>query len=145
MSNVSPTAINKGPVFRAGLAPSIVAAQTTLPSMRGTLTGWFKPMVIGVVTEAIAEGGDQDGQAKATVREVKTSGMMQPGDAEKLTIESQGQRSWDNFILHVYPQLDVKTDTRITVRGVPFRVMGKKDFTANGYIRYDLMEDYATA
>lgn len=145
MNKGASSTINPGPVFQAGLAPSIEAAQTTQPSMRGTLAGWFKPMTIGVVTEAITGGGETDGQAKASVRELKTSGMMQPGDAEQLTIQSQGQRSWDNFMLHVYRQLDVRTDTRIIIKDVPYRVMGRKDFIANGYIRYDLMEDYENA
>lgn len=145
ISNAAPNAINKGPVFRAGLAPSIVAGQTTLPSVRGTLTGWFKPMTVGVVEEKIAQGGDNDGQAVATVREVKTSGLLQPGSDEVLAIKPEGQRSWQTWTMHVYPQLDVKTDTRITIAGVPYRVMTRKDFVANGYIRYGLVEDYENA
>lgn len=145
MINPSPAVINAGPVFCAGRAGSITAAQTTLPSMRGTLAGWLKPMIIAIVTTAIAEGGDNDGQAVASEREIRTSGVLQPGDAEKLEIKTGGERSWANWVLHVYPQLDVATDTRLKINGTFYRVTSRTDYNANGYIRYDLAEDYADA
>ena len=141
----SATAINRGPVFQAGLAKTIVSAQTTLPSMRGTLAGWAKPIVIGVVTTTIASEGDNDGQAQPSVRDVRTSGVLQPGDAEKLEIGAEGERSWANWVLHVYPQLDVPTDTRLQIEGKFYRVTGRTDYNANGFIRYDLAEDYTDA
>lgn len=141
ISNANPNTINPGPVRRAGLARSITAAQTTLPSMRGTVLGWFKPMTVGVVEEKIAAGGDRDGQSVSTVREVRTSGVILPDD-EELEIKKEGQRTWARSILYVFPQLNVLTDTRVIIAGQAHRIMGKKNFTVAGYIRYKLMEDY---
>ncbi len=141
ISNANPNAINPGPVFRAGLAPSIVAAQTTLPSMRGTVLGWFKPMIVGIVTETIAAGGVRDGQSVSTVREMRTSGVI-IADEEEIDIKAEGQRSWARSFLYVLPQLDVATDTRLKIAGKFYRVTKKKNFTVNGYIRYVVLEDY---
>lgn len=137
-------AVNPGPVFQAGTAPSIEAGQTTLPSMRGTLAGWFKPMIVGVVTFAIAKGGDRDGQSVPTTREVRTSGVL-VADEEEMSVKPGGDRTLGRWVLHVYPQLNVPTDTRITIKGVPYTVMARRNFTANGYIRYKLTEDFASA
>lgn len=141
IANANRNAINAGPVRRAGLAKSITDAQTTLPSMSGTLLNWFKPMIVGVVTEAIAAGGERDGQSVATVRQVRTSGVILP-DEEKLEIKSEGQRTWVRVVLYVHPNLNVQTDTRLTIKGTPYRIMGKKNRTASGFIRYKMIEDY---
>ncbi len=140
--NPTPTAINPGPVMSAGKNQTIVGAQTTQPSMRGTILGWFKPMIIAVVTEAIIPSGPRQGEVAQTEREIFTSGMMQPGDAEKLDVRAEGQRSWENWVLHVFPQLDVKTDTVIKIKGTPYRVMKRTDYIINGYVRYEIVEDY---
>lgn len=137
------TSINPGPVFSAGLARSIADAQTALPSMRSTLTGWFKPMVVGVVTTSIARSGPNQGESVSVVHEIETSGVLQPdSDGEKLEIRSEGERSWSKWILHVYPQLNVPTDTRIRIGSQWYRVLGKKNYRSNGFIRYNLAEDY---
>lgn len=133
-------AINPGPVFAAGTAKSITAAQTTLPSMRGTILGWFKPMKVGVVTTDIADEGPEDGQAEEVVRWVETSGLFQPGGPEKLSFASEGERSWENATLHVFPQLDVPTKSVLLVNGQRFQVMARWDFSINGYIRYDMVQ-----
>ena len=143
MIALSSAVINPGPVFQAGKAPTITAAQTTLPSMRGTVLGWFKPMIIGIVSTVIAESGDNDGQAVATIRELRTSGVIQAGNDEKLSPQAEGQRSWDNATLWVLPQLDVPTSTKIKIDGKLFLVMGKQDWSTNGFMRYDLTETFA--
>lgn len=135
--------INPGPVFCAGRVKSIRAAQTTLPSMRSTLLGWLKPMVIGVVSTRISTDADTNGQAVSIMRDLSTSGLIQPGDAEKLSPAKEGERSWDNAILHVLPALDVPNGTRIIIKGVKYKVMGRYDYTANGYTKYELTETFS--
>ncbi len=140
--NPAPNAINPGPVLSAGKNQTIVGAQTTQPSMRGTILGWFKPMIIAVVTETIIAQGPRQGEVGERESEVFTSGMMQPGDAERLDVRAEGQRSWENWVLHVFPQLDVQTDTIIKIKGTPYRVMRRTDYIANGYVRYEITEDF---
>lgn len=134
--------INPGPVLCAGRVATITDAIAPQPSVRTTLTGWFKPMTIGVVTEGIIAEGARAGEAGETVHEIRTSGMMQPGDGETLDIKAEGQRSWKTAVLHVYRQLDVETDTVLKIKDVRYRVTAKKDFVENGYIRYELLQDF---
>lgn len=134
--------INVGPVFSAGMKGTIADCQSALPSMRATVLGWFKPLVIGVVSTVIADEGEDDGLAQVTVREVRTSGVIQPGDDERLDVRSEGERSWESAILHVFPQLDVPTGTKLRINGRQFEVMGKKDYVQNGFIRYKLTQAF---
>lgn len=105
---------------------------------------WFVPIEIEVVTSAPQGGGDpaDEGVAKETLRKVKTSGCVQPGDPTRLQIASEGERARDNMLLHTTPDFNVDLDTVVRVDGTRFRVMGKKDHSRNGFVRYDLLEDY---
>lgn len=134
--------INPGPVFSAGSAPTIEAAQSTLPYMASTIRGWFKPLTIGILSTVIAEAGDDQGEAKNTIRELLTSGVIQAGSPEKLSVQPEGERSWENATLHVLPQLDVPTGTKLQINGTLFEVMVRQDWSANGYMRYELIQSY---
>lgn len=116
------------------------------PIMTEAVLDWFRPISIGVVTATPQNGADdatQDGVVVETTRWVSTSGCWQPGAPEKLEVLAGGERSWDNGILHTTPDFNVPTDTKLIVRGLPYRVMSKLDYSANGYCRYELVEDYA--
>lgn len=143
--NSGTPAINAGPVLSAGGNRTIAECIAPQPSVRGTLAGWFRPLTIAVATERIASEGPRVGQVVQSFHEVKTSGMVQPGEGESLEIKQGGERSWKTAVLHVYRQLDVPTDTLIKVKGVSYRVTKKQDFEANGYIRYELLQDYVAA
>lgn len=136
--------INVGPVFSAGKIRSIRNSLQALPNMRDTILGWFKPMVIGIITTAIVGDGDEAGEAKEISRELRTAGVVLP-DEENLRPDKEGERSWQNWVMWVLPQLDVATDTKLLIQGISYRVMGRKDFSANGYMRYHLTQDFKSA
>ncbi len=137
------TTLNPGPVISAGRVGSIRAALSSQPNVRDVLLGWFKSMIVQVVTTEIEGRGPRQGEAKSGTHDVNTSGLRIPGDDEKLeTGDSAGERSWASWTLYTFPNLDLATDTQIKIEGVLYRVMKRRDFSANGYIRYGLVEDF---
>lgn len=132
---MNPT-INPGPVFSAG-KKKLNEQVCPAPSMRGTVLGWFKPLTMIFVTTTM-----KDGQAQAVERELKTSGMIQAGDPEKLEMKAEGERSWEWFVLHTLPNVQMQTDDRVSLAGVKYRVMSRTDWAANGFMRYNLIKDY---
>lgn len=144
LAPASPT-INASPVSSAGQRGSIVWCLPAGPSVAQTILGGFKPMIIAVVTEKIVDEGDRAGEVDQAEHEVRTAGSLQPGDPQKLDVKAEGQRNWENWILYVLTALDVENDTVIKIAGTPYRVMTRKDFSDFGYIRYDLLQDFADA
>lgn len=117
------------------------------PVMNEATLDFFRPITIEVVTSDPqgSEDPTQDGVAKETVRAVRTSGCVQPGDSEKLQILSEGERARDAALLHTMPDFNVPLDTIIRVDGMRYRIMKKKDHRQNGFVRYELLEDYEPA
>lgn len=126
--------MNPGPVMSASVTVKVADA-VPMPSMRGSILGWFRPLVVGFNTAQIQE----DGTNKPYFREISTSGVLQPR-VEKLDRQSSGGRSWQHWELHCLPNLVVNTNDRIRIKGTWYTVMEKADYSANGFIRYDLTE-----
>ncbi len=128
--------INPGPVFSAGRR-RLTEQVCPTPSVRGTLLGWFRPLTMVFVKTTVT-----DGHAKPIEYELKTSGMIQAGDPEKLEMKAEGERSWEWFVLHTLPNVQMQTDDRVSIRGVKFRVMNRTDWADYGFMRYDCIRDY---
>lgn len=126
--------MNPGPVMIA--AKTVRPAQAVpAPSMRDSILGWFRPIVVGYVQTNIQDEGNN----KPVTRELKTSGVLQPID-EKLVRQFSGARSWGHWWLHCLPNLTVNTNDVIRIDGKWYSVMEKADYTAYGYVRYMLIE-----
>lgn len=132
---MNPT-INPGPVFRAGLR-KLNEQVAPLPNMRSTILGWFKPMTLVRITPVVT-----DGQAKPVKREVKTSGVLLAGEAAKLKMLAEGDRSWESSVLYTVDNLVLETNDQVIIRGVQCRVMTKRNWGDYGYLRFDLIKDY---
>lgn len=132
-----------GPIISAG-AVSLSDSISGQPYMTESLLDYFRSITIGVVTAAIQDTSvdTQDGTARETIRWTTTYGCFQPGSAEKLEIKPEGERSWKNGVLHTLPAFNVPTDTVLIVKNARYRVMETKDFSDNGYVRYQLLETY---
>lgn len=137
-----------GPINSAGTRP-LLAGVGGQPDVAEAILDWFVPMVIGVISVAIGDGAEGDeasaGVAKETVREVRTNGCFLAGDGEKLDVQAGGERSWENGTLYTFPDFDVPTDVRVRLAGMRYRIMKKGNYSANGYVRYELLEDYKPA
>jgi len=135
-----------GPVPSAGAVP-LSESSSGQPVMAEAILDFFRPLTITVVTAEIQTGEDptQDGVVREVRREVKTSGCVQAGDEEKLEIQAGGERSWQSCVMHTAPDFNVATDTVIILEGMKYRVVAKRDFSVNGFIRYKLTQDYERA
>lgn len=134
-----------GPVACARNVP-LYASSSGQPVMGEAILDYFMPMRLGLVTSTPQGSADpaQDGVAKEIIRWVETSGCLQPGKGEKLDILAGGERSWQSAILHTLSDFNVPTDTVIIMADeTRNRIMRKSDFSANGYVRYELLQDYA--
>ncbi len=109
-----------------------------------SILDWFVPTEVAVVTSGPQGGGDprEDGVAKETLRKVKTSGCFQPGDPSRVKQSADGDRTFKNGLLHTTPDFNVPNGTVFILEGTRYRVMAVKDHTRNGFVRYDLLEDY---
>lgn len=135
-----------GPVASAGAVP-LSRSSSGQPVMAEAILDWFRPMTIGVVTSQIQDGTDpsMDGVAKQVVRYQITNGCVQPGKATKMDIQAGGQRSWQSCVMHTTPDFNLDTDSVILIEDTRYRVMEVRDFSVNGYLRYELLEDYERA
>lgn len=134
-----------GPVASAGAVP-LSDSSSGQPVICEAIMDMFRPMLLGVVEAKPQDGAEDardDGTVKETVRWLRTSGVIQPGKGEKLDILAGGERSWDSALLHTTPDFNVPTDARIRVKGKTFRIVVRADWSVNGYMRYELAEDYA--
>ncbi len=119
------------------------------PQIGQALLDWFRPMVIGVVTQTPQDGGDSaeierlDGTVKEVVREIRTSGCLNLGKGAKLDIQPGGNRAWQNAMLWTTPEFNQPANTLIIVAGVRYRVFKPYDYSANGFVQYELTQDYA--
>lgn len=132
-----------GPVVSAKNLGGVRTMSAPLPNVSRALMDWFRPMIVGVITNSISSDAASAGEAVTTAREARTSGVILDMDGAKLEIGADGERSWDSATFYCLPDLDVGTDTILKIKGVPFRVMGKKDRSECGFLRYEISQDYA--
>jgi hypothetical protein len=69
-------------------------------------------------------------------------GVMQPLSPKRLDIKPEGQRAWTWKTVHAEPALKLNIDDIITYKNTPYRVMAKSDYTAHGYVYYELAEGF---
>lgn len=138
MNLVSPQfVVNPGPIIGAGSRGSIRDTSNPMPNVSNSLRGWFKPIIIGIMTTVI-----QDGTPIPKIEEIATSGILQPGDPEKLDIKAEGSRSWNNYTLHVLPGLNLNTFDVIKINDTVYTIMNSTDYADYGYTIFSLLEGY---
>lgn len=121
----------------ANRLPVSVAA-SALPSLRTTLVGWFRPIVLGRVTSNIVEG-----EIQRVVREQRCRGMVQPFGPRELKLKSEGERKWNWQMLHTDPSVSLRDGEEFTIHNIRYRVMSQKNYSEYGYVMYELVQDYA--
>ena len=113
----------------------------TTPSVRETVLGWLRPITVGFVTDMI----DDTGQNVPITRQLNTAGCIQPLKSRELEIKPEGERAWGWYCLYATRDLQLKTDDKVILRGVTYRVMAKRDWFDYGYVRYELLQGYQDA
>jgi hypothetical protein len=110
-----------------------------LPSMSGTVEGWFQNLVIGLITSAVVAGRVQE-----TTTDLTTRGVIQPLSARQIEIKPEGERQWKWYMLHCQPSLRLRNDDTVVIGCDRYRVMSYFDYSQYGYVQYELVRDYDT-
>lgn len=109
----------------------------TLPNLSEAMTSWFQTMTFTRLTKAIVNFSTVETPVSYTF-----TGVKQPFSPEQLEMKPEGMRSWKWFTIHALPDLILATDDIITLTGIDYRVMTKRDYKEYGYVQYEVVEDY---
>lgn len=113
-------------------------APAAMPNVGPTLNGWFKPIVLEVITI----GRDpKTFQVIETAELINTLGVKQPLSKRRLELKPEGQRAWDWQQLHVTPEVVLEPGMYIRIGGVKYRVMASGNYRDMGYVEYELVND----
>lgn len=127
--------MSNAPIRSAGQYP---LSQTigTLPQMADVLQDWFQPIkamkVIKIQNQyETIERGDP----------IYFRGVLQPKQRD-LDIKIEGERNWDPFSLWCETSVRLDTDDVVWIANRRYRVLSVNDFSAYGYLQYDVLQDY---
>ena len=115
-------------------------SNSSLPNMSNTIIGWFLNITFDIVERTLVDAD----YVNTIVKTIKTKGVVQPPRDEDLKILPEGTWSWEWLMLHTLPDVNINTNQYIVYDGKTYKVMGKKDFTKYGYIRYMILESWRT-
>lgn len=109
-----------------------------MPNMANTLTGWEVPLSLVRVTQDI-----QEGYLTTVETTIDFQGVWQPLKDERLELKPEGQRSWEWIWIHAKSgTLNLNTADKVKFNNKKYKVKNKKDYSLNGYVEYELVEDY---
>lgn len=109
-----------------------------MPKMATTLNNWEIPLTILVITQDIIEG-----ELVENKKTVDFIGVWQPLKDEQLELKPEGQRQWEWIWIHAKAsELNLKTADKVLFNEKKYKVVEKKDYSLNGYIEYQLIQDY---
>lgn len=118
--------------------PANLKSLSGMPNMAATLSGWEVPLTLVKVTQDV-----RDGFLFTTETEINFIGVWQPLRDEQLELKPEGQRSWKYYWIHAKSgTLDLETADKIIFQGKQYKVVERKDYSLNGFIEYQVCEDY---
>ena len=108
------------------------------PQMGEVLDGWEFPLTLIKIKQNIVEGDVVTQEEK-----IDFLGVWQPLKDEQLQFKPEGQRSWSWYWIHAKAgTLNLLTGDKIIFQNKRFKVMNVKDYSLNGYIEYQIIEDF---
>lgn len=128
---VSPLGISSANRF------SVAESATQLPSVANAVSAYFRPITLIFVRKSVV-----DFEVSEVRKELRCMGTIQPFGSRELKIKPEGERSWNWQMLHTTPDVSLQNDEEFTVRGVRYRVMSQRNYSAYGTIMYELVQDY---
>lgn len=114
--------------------------QGTIPNVNSAMANWQQPITLGVVTK-VTEGFE----VIETMSEITFQGVIQPLTGRRLMLKPEGERAWSWFWLHTDPSVKLEVDSVVIYLGKQTRVMSQKNYTAYGYVEYELVQDWTGA
>ncbi len=127
------------PVMSAKDTTPDVGALSSVPSVETTLLGFLEPATFIVITKR------QDPltfEVTETRRAILTLASIQPLKTRELAIKPEGERRWTWLKIYALPDLILTPKDVIQIGLTKYRVMGVKDWSAKGYMYYEVVEDY---
>lgn len=131
--------MNPTPIQAAGALP-LADQLSGMPNQADVIKGTFRPLMIGTIRTKWL-----DGQSTEVTDTVNVAGSLQPSEPEKLEIAGGSDRSWKYYYLYTDSSLNLDNDDRCIIKGINYRIIGKKDWSESGFIRYRCHEDYSDA
>ena len=111
---------------------------SALPNMANTIRSWFLNITFETV-ERTLDGADWVETVTGTIN---TQGVVQPPRDKDLKILPQGTWAWTWLMIHCLPNVRLETNQYIKYDGVVYKVMGKRDWSKYGYVRYMVLEAF---
>ena len=112
---------------------------STSPSinMSRALNGWLQKISLVVLGNEIVNS-----RVELVETDVETMGIFQPLEDDEIEQYPEGQRDWAWYSLISLPNLFAKINDRIIYNNLKYKIMSRKDWRANGYMYYTLIEDF---
>ena len=111
---------------------------STMPRISSAMRGWGGTITLIRITQEIIAGFPKDMEYPYSFK-----GIVQPLKPEQIALKPEGMRSWKWYMVHWYSnQCHLKTGDKIIYNNDKYKVMGIFDYSANGYVQYDIVEDF---
>lgn len=111
-----------------------------MPDAGQSMRAWFQKLTLYRVVKIINDFEISESKIPFT-----TNGAIQPLSGRKLEMKPEGQRSWDWLEVHCENGLTLIPDEVIEYKGIKYRVMQTKNYSAYGYGYYEIVNDYGRA
>ena len=109
-----------------------------MPQVEIAFNGWEVSLTLIKVIQNVIEGDLSYEEQK-----IDFKGVWQPLSNEQLELKPEGQRSWQWIWIHARSgTLNLETADKVIFNNKKYKVMQLKDYSLNGYIEYQLVEDY---
>lgn len=113
-------------------------ALSGMPQLDSALTGWEVPLALTKMIQSV-----NDGFVSFTEQTFNFMGVWQPLKDEQLQFLPENQRSWEWIWIHAKAgTLNLQTADKVIFNDKRYKVMAVKDYSLNGFIEYQLVEDY---
>lgn len=109
----------------------------TIVDVSGALFDTMQPMTFTTTVKSIV-----DFQVVETPTVYNFQGNWQAFTSRQLMMKPEGQRAWSWFTVYAQPGLFLIPDQVVHYLGVQYRVMASKEFNLNGYVNYELIQDW---
>ncbi len=123
-------------IFNAASQPLNVKTGT-VPDVSGALRDWFQPLTFTLIAKSVV--GFQEVETQTVV---SFQGSIQPFTPRELLMKPEGERAWTWMTLHAFPVLKLEVDDIVIYNGVQTRVMSLQDWSLNGYLIYEICQDW---
>ena len=107
------------------------------PNMSSAFQNWTETGPVQIVRSILVEG-----EAQKKTRTVTASTCVQPLSAQKIAMKPEGERAWKWWQIVASLELDAEIGDLIEIGRVGYRVLGRWDYSRNGFRQFEATEDY---